>query len=161
MNTVPIKEINTLKGHTGAVNIVSYNKDGTYAITGAGDKLVKLWNPVNGLCVKTYAGHGWEVLDIKMSVRRLQDRVIAFAYNKLTLQFYRPICIVICRAPDNTKFASVGGDRSALLWDVATGKVIRRFSGHGARINSVDMNSDGTVIVTGSYDATIRCWDCR
>jgi mitogen-activated protein kinase organizer 1 len=31
---------------------------------------------------------------------------------------------------DNSRFASGGGDKSAFLWDVSTGKVIRRFQGH-------------------------------
>ncbi|KAI8844768.1 WD40-repeat-containing domain protein [Chytridium lagenaria] len=32
-----------------------------------GDKLIKLWNPKSGLCIKTYSGHGWEVLDIDVT----------------------------------------------------------------------------------------------
>ena len=31
---------------------------------------------------------------------------------------------------DNNKFASCGGDRAGFLWDVATGKMIRKYHGH-------------------------------
>jgi mitogen-activated protein kinase organizer 1 len=44
---------------------------------------------------------------------------------------------------------------------VSTGRVIRRFSGHAARVNGVAFNAESTVIVTGSYDATVKVWDCR
>jgi len=64
-------------------------------------------------------------------------------------------------AIDNGKFVSVGGDKLVFLWDVTTGKLIRKFQGHTARINCVDWNSDCSVLVSGSYDSTIRFWDYR
>ena len=36
----------------------------------------------------------------------------------------------VCSAKDNNKFASCGGDKSGYLWDVATGKMIRKYFGH-------------------------------
>jgi mitogen-activated protein kinase organizer 1 len=47
------------------------------------------------------------------------------------------------------------------LWDVATGKTIRRFIGHSHRVNAVDFNSDASVVASGSYDASVRIWDCK
>ncbi|RVD81806.1 uncharacterized protein DFL_009653 [Arthrobotrys flagrans] len=64
-------------------------------------------------------------------------------------------------SPDNSRFASVGGDKSAFLWDVATAKTLRRFSGHYARINTCGFNHDASILVTGSFDATVRCWDTK
>ncbi|TPX41476.1 hypothetical protein SeLEV6574_g06063, partial [Synchytrium endobioticum] len=64
-------------------------------------------------------------------------------------------------AQDNSRFASASADKQVFLWDVGTGKPIRRFSGHHQRVNCVDFNPDATVIVSGSYDATVRIWDCR
>ena len=64
-------------------------------------------------------------------------------------------------APSNTQFISVGGDRAAYVWDVSTGRIIRRFTGHDARVNAVGLNVDATVVVTGGYDTKIRFWDLR
>jgi len=47
------------------------------------------------------------------------------------------------------------------LWDVTTGKLIRKFQGHTSRINTVDWNADCSVLVSGSYDSTVRFWDIR
>lgn len=63
--------------------------------------------------------------------------------------------------PDNSKFSSVGGDRSAFFFDVLTGKPIRKFSGHTQRINCCNFNNDGAVLATGSYDASVRLWDLK
>ena len=38
---------------------------------------------------------------------------------------------------DNSKFASVGGDKQVFLWDVGTGQVIRKFRGHESKVNAV------------------------
>lgn len=54
------------------------------------------------------------------------------------------------RSPDNAKFASSGGDRTAFVWDVAAGTTIRRFSGHMARVNVVEFNPDASVLASGS-----------
>ncbi|KAI8618250.1 WD40-repeat-containing domain protein [Chytriomyces sp. MP71] len=60
-------KVRTLKGHIGAVNVAVFNSNGEYVATGGADRTVKLWNPRSGLCVKTYSGHGYEVLDIDIS----------------------------------------------------------------------------------------------
>ena len=56
------------------------------------------------------------------------------------------------------------------LWDVATGRVIRKFKGHSQRVNCISFNhtieagknaEDCSVLVTGSYDKSIKIWDCK
>lgn len=62
---------------------------------------------------------------------------------------------------DNSRFASCGNDRAVLCWDVSAGSVIRRYAGHYESVNCVGFNDDGTVLASGSFDTTIRLWDCR
>ena len=37
--------------------------DGNYCLSCGSDKTLKLWNPTKGILLKTYSGHGYEVLD--------------------------------------------------------------------------------------------------
>ncbi len=62
---------------------------------------------------------------------------------------------------DKAKFASAGEDKNFFYWDVATGRTIRRFQGHNHKINAVDLNKEATVVMSGSYDQTLSCWDLR
>jgi mitogen-activated protein kinase organizer 1 len=62
---------------------------------------------------------------------------------------------------DNSKFASCGGDKVCFLWDISSGKVLRRFQGHAHRVNAVQMNDEGTLLFSGSYDKTLQIWDLR
>lgn len=40
--------------------------------------------------------------------------------------------VLYCR--DNSKLSSCGGDRQVFYWDVATGRVIRKFRGHDSEV---------------------------
>lgn len=40
--------------------------------------------------------------------------------------------MLYCR--DNSKLCSCGGDRQVFYWDVATGRVIRKFRGHDSEV---------------------------
>ena len=65
-------------------------------------------------------------------------------------------------AADNSRFTSVGGDRSVFLWDVEQGVTIKRWSGHSSRIEAVQFAGEGdAVVVSGGADTTINLWDTR
>ena len=62
---------------------------------------------------------------------------------------------------DNSKFITGGGDRNIVVTDVLQAKHIRKFVGHHGRVNCVCFNSANNVIISGSYDCTVRLWDNR
>lgn len=48
------------------------------------------------------------------------------------------------------------------LWDVASATTIRRFSGHAGKVEAVSFGGeDSSVVVSGSYDGTLRAWDTK
>ena len=58
----------------------------------------------------------------------------------------------------------IGSDKTAVLIDCVTKKVLRQFHNHTAVINSVSMfmsNNVDQVYATASYDATVCLWDAR
>lgn len=125
------KPLNSMNGHKGAVYIVKFNKDGNYCLSGSQDRTIKLWNPQKGAVIKTYQG--------------------AHNYEVLDL----------CLVSDDTRFASAGGDKQIFVWDVKSGQIVRKFAGHLQRINSIAWNEDYSVLVSGSYDNSLRFWDCK
>jgi len=118
-------------GHAGAALVVRFNSDGGYCLSGGKDRAIVLWNPHKGLKIKTYKG--------------------AHGYEVLDIRVTK----------DSTRFASCGGDRVVFMWDVATGNTITRFRGHTERINTIYFNPDESILCSGSYDKTVRCWDLR
>jgi mitogen-activated protein kinase organizer 1 len=121
----------TMKAHNGPVNVVKYSNDGKYCMSGGQDRAIMLWNPLTGMNIKTFTG---------IHNHEVMDLAIQ---------------------ADNSKFASVGGDRIVFYTDVVSSKVVRRFMGHHCQINCVSFNKESNVLITGSYDATIRIWDLQ
>ncbi|PVU88470.1 hypothetical protein BB561_005835 [Smittium simulii] len=59
------------------------------------------------------------------------------------------------------RFASCGGDKTVFLWDIERGDIPRKYGGHTMRINTVCMNQEGSLLLSGSYDTTVRIFDLR
>lgn len=61
-------------------------------------------------------------------------------------------------SPDNQELLGVSKDRVIHLWNVQSGKLLKRFQGHEATIEQVQFSPDGQRIVTASEDRTARIW---
>ena len=59
---------------------------------------------------------------------------------------------------DGTRIITASGDKTARVWDAATGKELARL-GHDDTVWSAAFSADGARIVTASDDNTARVWD--
>jgi WD40 repeat protein len=50
-------------------------------------------------------------------------------------------------------------DFSIRVWDVETGRGLRKFGDHENIIASLDISRDGKTLLSGSYDGTLKLWD--
>jgi len=63
-------------------------------------------------------------------------------------------------SPDGTKVLTGSMDKTARLWDAASGALVRTFSGHTGGVYCVTFSPDGIRILTssGDPDNTVRLW---
>jgi WD40 repeat protein len=62
-------------------------------------------------------------------------------------------------SPDGKTVLTGSMDRTARLWDVATGRQLGEPLEHGAWVRAVAFSRDGKTILTGSADGTAHLWD--
>jgi mitogen-activated protein kinase organizer 1 len=126
----------SLLGHTGAVNRLRLSRDSRYVLSCASDRTLRLWSTRRSASADAM----------------LQAYTGGHGYEVLDVAIVH----------DNSAFVSVGGDRAALQWDVATARVVRRLAGaHTQRIQCVALSDDSQLMATGSDDTHVRLWDLR
>lgn len=170
---VPLTLQRTLAGaHSGPCNVARFNRDGNYLLTGGSDKMVKLWNPNTGLCIKTYAGHGWEVLGLAVSADNSRfasgggDKS-AFLWDVATARTIRRFTGHTGRIndldfnSDASLLASASYDATVRLWDVRAQSKLPIQILDQAKDSVSSVRIRGASILTGSVDGHARCYDVR
>jgi WD40 repeat protein len=139
------REFGGLAGHTGEVLSVAVSADGRHALSGSGDRTVRLWRlPEPGPATQAVAGG--------------EDQALrCFRGHWATVK-------AVALSPDGRRALSgsgylQGGDNSVRLWDVETGKEVRRLEGHDGYVQSVAFSPDGRRALSGGADHTMRLWD--
>jgi WD40 repeat protein len=67
----------------------------------------------------------------------------------------------VCFSPDGVYIATASSDKTARLWDAASGKPLAVLQGHTGQVMSVCFSADGARVVTASDDGTARVWIAR
>ena len=54
-----------------------------------------------------------------------------------------------------------GEDLAINLWDIGSGKRIKKMTGHSASVYSLSFSAESSLLVSGGADCTVRCWDVK
>nr|XP_044607819.1 WD repeat domain-containing protein 83 isoform X1 [Equus asinus] len=155
---LPQKRLKTLDCGQGAVRAVRFNVDGNYCLTCGGDKTLKLWNPLRGTLLRTYSGHGYEVLDAAGS---FDNSSLCSGGGDKAVVLWDVASGQVVR-----KFRGHAGKVNTVQFNeeatvILSGESEAKAGGPG--VLPLPPKSDLPFLPAplGSIDSSIRCWDCR
>ena len=120
-----------INAHKGPCYVIKFSQSGEHLISGGADKVINIWNPFKGLLIKSLTN---------IHSQEILDLVIT---------------------NDNNKVLTSGMEKVIYYSDLVKGNVIRRFQSHLERVNTITMNSLESVIISGSYDCSVRMFDLK
>ena len=107
-----------------------------------------MWDVQRGSCLRVFIGHQGTVSSLALSP---DGRYLATA-GMLLFRIY-------CALRSLTYVA--GEDLAINLWDLGSGKRIKKMTGHTSSIYTLAFSAESSLLVSGGADWTVRTWDIK
>ncbi len=151
------QKIRSFRGHGGGIHALRFSPDGSFFVTASADNTAKLWEVATAKEVRTFHGPGkssrFNPLGIGKALDERRKAISGGHYSD-----YIDGVTSVNFSPDGKYLVTGAADKTAKLWEVATGLEIRTFKKHSKRVHSVAFSSDGKYLITGSGDSPVL-WD--
>jgi periodic tryptophan protein 2 len=160
------------QSHFDSINALTYSPDGQQVITTADDGKIKVWDIRSGFCIVTFTEHSGAVTACEFSKRgkvlftssldgsvRAWDLIRYRNFRTFTAPTRLPFS---CLAVDPTGEVVCAGSLDSFdihIWSVQTGQLLDQLAGHEGPVSSLAFAATGGIVVSGSWDHTVRIWD--
>jgi WD40 repeat protein len=146
-NTVQIWNVNSdqpieLKGHDNWITAVAWSPTGPLLASAGLDKKIILWQLPTRKPTRVIEGAAPAATGQPPIADKHTDWIRALAFT-----------------PDGKFLVSAGDDQAILVWEVESGKFVRRLDGSTGWVMALAVSPDGKQLASGGFDRTIRLWD--
>ncbi|KAJ3232794.1 pre-mRNA-splicing factor prp46 [Chytriomyces hyalinus] len=166
----PWKLMRVISGHLGWVRSIAVDPGNEWFATGAGDRVIKIWDLATGTLKLSLTGHIASVRGLAVSPRHPylfscgEDKMIKcwdLEYNKVIRHYHGHLSGIYCMSlhPSLDVLVTGGRDATGRVWDIRTKNQIFALTGHSGTIADVKTQEADPQIITASSDATVKLWD--
>ncbi|WOO81407.1 Pre-mRNA-splicing factor PRP46 [Vanrija pseudolonga] len=159
-----------ISGHMGWVRAVTVDPGNQWFATGAGDRVIKIWDLASGELKLSLTGHISTIRGLAVSDRHPylfsagEDKMVKcwdLETNKVIRHYHGHYSGVYTIAvhPTLDVLVTGGRDASVRVWDMRSRANIFTLTGHTSTVADVKTQNVDPQIISGSMDSTIRLWD--
>jgi len=160
------------------IRSVCFSPDDSQLVTGAEDKLVRIFEVASQNLLRCLEGHTMEIFSVDWtsngeyilsgsgdkSIRVWDAQGGTCVYNMVKPNKSEGPTGITCVAisPDNQIAAAGSLDKSIRFWGIEKGNFLGQFdgpTGHVDSVYAVAFSPDGKYLASGSLDETLRLWD--
>jgi len=157
------------KGHEGLISSVNFISKTEELVSAGHDKIVRVWNVVNGTQIQEYNGHddivyealpshnGRHVISRSPKMIHIWETKSGVCKNIISAYTY-----FFCRmavTPDDQCVIIGTRDGSIIVLDTDSGRCLRSRKEHWLPINSIELSLDGRFLMSGGSDGVALIYD--
>ncbi|KAL8781050.1 MAG: hypothetical protein Q9194_000556 [Teloschistes cf. exilis] len=160
------------QGHFDRMNDLVFSRDGNRIITAADDGKIKVWDSKSGFCIVTFTEHSSGVTACEFAQRGSVLFTASLDGSVRAWDLIRYRNFRTFSAPTRLSFSSLAVDPSGdvvcagsldsfdiHIWSVQTGQLLDQLAGHEGPVSSLAFAPSGGMLVSGSWDHTVRMWN--
>ncbi|MBL8148845.1 MAG: serine/threonine protein kinase [Blastocatellia bacterium] len=166
---VVLREVATLIGHEHVIKSLDYTPDGKYLVSGSSDGTIKIWDLQKKMARGALVGHELSVNAVAISP---DGQSVASASSDGTVKLwnlvteseiasfnnYEGSLRSVAFAPSG-KYLALSNEANIEVWEIETRKRLAEFTGHVRLVEAVEFTRDGSTVISGGVDETVRFWD--
>ncbi|KPJ64556.1 hypothetical protein AMJ44_12620 [candidate division WOR-1 bacterium DG_54_3] len=124
------------RNETHAAEVLAVTPDEQKFVSGGSEGTIEVWDLLRGKRLKKLKGH-----------------------TKLVEEHDQVVSDIAVTPNGRLAISASGWDDPIFVWNLKTGRCIRRLKGHKEMVTSVRVNPDGSRLVSGDTDGTLRVWN--
>lgn len=162
--------------HHAFLCTVDFSPDGTKVVTAGNDGAARVWDAESARQEIVLTGHEERVSFVSFSPdgRRVATSTVDASREvgktrlwdvspegrREVFTVFDPTVVIRARfSGDGARFVTSSFTGVVSVWDSASGQLLAELSGHEGRVFGVDIDADGSTVVSGADDHTARVWD--
>lgn len=123
------KVIYSLIGHQDTITSLAVSPDGSTLLSNSMDNTVKLWN------IQPFAPTNRLISSLEGAPHSFEKNLHRASWSA-----------------DGQRIGAGSGDRTVVIWDVATGRIDWKLPGHSGSVNDISFSPSEPIIVSASTD---------
>jgi len=161
-------QLSLLTDNSFSILSASFSPDGRYIIAGGSDHIIKLWDVLSGILIRSFEGHSNTVNSIHFNLNGTRfitgsaDHTIKIwdlKTGNIIRSFDMKSSVFFANFSSDESYIISASYKSINLWSMKTGKVLHSFVENLDSYMSVSLSPDGKYIASGGRDKKIILWN--